>query len=192
VLGPAPRLVLAMALHENGRAEEARKTLAEAILAHDWRAVNVRDQDGWIVHVGLAIAAGQKPTLGGERRFRYALSAPKDARAETTGGDPARLVEGCFVPSDRKALRSRLLRVPRNVVQVASPMCEYNTFLIFAHAGAGPPGRGRRGRLENRAFDDDPVAEVRGAGVAVESIEVAHRHRPAVHRGRSLGETAAG
>jgi hypothetical protein len=75
VLGPAPRLVLAMALHENGRAEEARKTLAEAILAHDWRAVNVRDQDGWIVHVGLAIAAGQKPTLGGERRFRYALSA---------------------------------------------------------------------------------------------------------------------
>ena len=51
VLGTAPRLVLAMALHENGRAEEARKTLAEAILAHDWRAVNVRDQDGWIVHV---------------------------------------------------------------------------------------------------------------------------------------------
>ena len=38
MLGPAPRLVLAMALHENGRADEARKTLAEATLAHDWRA----------------------------------------------------------------------------------------------------------------------------------------------------------
>ena len=51
MLGPAPRLVLAMALHENGRADGARKTLAEATLAHDWRAVHVRDQDGWIAHV---------------------------------------------------------------------------------------------------------------------------------------------
>ena len=39
VLGPAPRLVLAMALHQSGRAAEARKTLAEAVLAHDWRAI---------------------------------------------------------------------------------------------------------------------------------------------------------
>ena len=40
VLGPAPRLVLAMALHQDGRVAEARKTLAEAVLAYDWRAVN--------------------------------------------------------------------------------------------------------------------------------------------------------
>ena len=51
VLGPAPRLVLAMALHENGRADEPRKTLAEATLAHDGRAIDGRDQDGWIAHV---------------------------------------------------------------------------------------------------------------------------------------------
>ena len=51
VLGPAPRLVLAMALQQSGRAAEARKTLAEAILAHDWRTIKVRDQDGWIYHV---------------------------------------------------------------------------------------------------------------------------------------------
>src|SRR5262249_51037061 len=34
--GPAPRLVLAMALHQSGQAEEARKTLAAAVLSHDW------------------------------------------------------------------------------------------------------------------------------------------------------------
>jgi hypothetical protein len=92
VLGPAPRLVLAMALHENGRAEEARKTLAEAILAHDWRAVNVRDQGGWIVHVGLAIAAGQKPTLGGERLSRNCWLPPAPLVSERAGIAPS---SGC-------------------------------------------------------------------------------------------------
>jgi eukaryotic-like serine/threonine-protein kinase len=54
VLGPAPRLVLAMALHRSGRVAEARETLAAAVLARDWRAnqVDVRDhQNGWIYHV---------------------------------------------------------------------------------------------------------------------------------------------
>ncbi|WP_020473558.1 protein kinase domain-containing protein [Zavarzinella formosa] len=49
-LGPAPRLVLAMARHRSGQAEEARKTLAAAIASHDWRASQIRDQDGWICH----------------------------------------------------------------------------------------------------------------------------------------------
>ena len=51
VLGPTPRLVLAMALHQNGQAAEARKTLAAAVLAHDWRITQVRDQDGMIFHI---------------------------------------------------------------------------------------------------------------------------------------------
>ncbi len=53
VLGPAPRLVLALALHRSGQATEARKTLAAAILAHDWRATQVYglDQNGWIYHI---------------------------------------------------------------------------------------------------------------------------------------------
>ena len=50
VPNPAPRLVLAMALHQSGQVAEARKTLAVAISGHDWRANNVRDQDGWIYH----------------------------------------------------------------------------------------------------------------------------------------------
>jgi serine/threonine-protein kinase len=50
VLGPAPRLVLAMALHRSGQVAEARETLAAAVSAHDWRADQARDQDGWICH----------------------------------------------------------------------------------------------------------------------------------------------
>jgi tetratricopeptide (TPR) repeat protein len=50
VLGPSPRLVLAMALHQKGRADEARKTLASAVLSHDWTANRVLDQHGCIAH----------------------------------------------------------------------------------------------------------------------------------------------
>jgi hypothetical protein len=40
-----------MALHQDGQVAEAKKTLAEAVLAYDWRAGSARDQDGWICHV---------------------------------------------------------------------------------------------------------------------------------------------
>jgi serine/threonine-protein kinase len=49
--GPAPRLVLAMALHRSGQVDRARKMLAAAVRAYDWRTNQVRDQDGWIAHV---------------------------------------------------------------------------------------------------------------------------------------------
>jgi serine/threonine-protein kinase len=51
VLGPAPCLVLAMALDQQDQVAEARKTLAAAVASHDWRADLVRDQDDWIYHV---------------------------------------------------------------------------------------------------------------------------------------------
>jgi tetratricopeptide (TPR) repeat protein len=51
LLGPAPRLIIAMALHKLGRVEEARKTLTEAIASHDWGPDRVRNQDDWICHV---------------------------------------------------------------------------------------------------------------------------------------------
>jgi tetratricopeptide (TPR) repeat protein len=50
VLGPAPELVLAMALHQSGQTEEARRTLANAVDGHDWSPAKVRDQDGLIYH----------------------------------------------------------------------------------------------------------------------------------------------
>jgi serine/threonine-protein kinase len=51
VLGPAPRLVLAMALHQSGQVDEARKTLADAVRSYDWSAAKVRDRNDWISHV---------------------------------------------------------------------------------------------------------------------------------------------
>jgi eukaryotic-like serine/threonine-protein kinase len=50
VLGPAPRLVLAMAQYRDGHPDEARKTFAAAAASHDWSTSQIRNQDDWIYH----------------------------------------------------------------------------------------------------------------------------------------------
>src|SRR5262249_51529913 len=51
VMGPAPRLILAMALHDQGEHERARKTLGSAVVACDWNAAEADGRDIWIAHV---------------------------------------------------------------------------------------------------------------------------------------------
>jgi serine/threonine-protein kinase len=51
VMGPAPRLVLAMAQHRQGQGKQARKTLAKAVVAFDWSAAEADSHDVWICHI---------------------------------------------------------------------------------------------------------------------------------------------
>jgi serine/threonine-protein kinase len=51
VMGPAPRLILAMAQHGQGQKWQARKTLARAIVAFDWSAAQADSRDVWIAHI---------------------------------------------------------------------------------------------------------------------------------------------
>jgi tetratricopeptide (TPR) repeat protein len=51
VLGPAPRIVRSMALYRRGDREEARQTLALAIIDHDWRAASALELEIWMYHV---------------------------------------------------------------------------------------------------------------------------------------------
>jgi serine/threonine-protein kinase len=51
VLGPAPRLVVAMAEYRQGHREVARKTLAAAVLEYDWSAAPADNRDAWICHL---------------------------------------------------------------------------------------------------------------------------------------------
>src|SRR5262249_24507526 len=51
VMGPAPRLVIAMAEYRKGQKEPARETLAAAIVSFDWSAAQVGSRDHWIWHV---------------------------------------------------------------------------------------------------------------------------------------------
>jgi serine/threonine-protein kinase len=51
VMGPCPRLVVAMAQHDQGQQTQARKTLATAIVAFDWSAAQADGRDIWICHI---------------------------------------------------------------------------------------------------------------------------------------------
>ncbi len=51
VLGPAPRLIVAMAQHEQGQKTQARHTLATAIVAFDWSAAEADSRGVWIAHI---------------------------------------------------------------------------------------------------------------------------------------------
>jgi hypothetical protein len=51
VMGPAPRIVLAMAQYQSGEREKARRTLASAVIDHDWRTASAFPREIWIYHV---------------------------------------------------------------------------------------------------------------------------------------------
>jgi serine/threonine-protein kinase len=51
VMGPAPRLILAMAQHDQGKGTLARKTLAKAVIGFDWNSAQADSQDVWIAHI---------------------------------------------------------------------------------------------------------------------------------------------
>ena len=51
VMGPCPRLVLAMAQYQKGRKDQARQTLAAAVASYDWSKEKAGDVDSWITHI---------------------------------------------------------------------------------------------------------------------------------------------
>ncbi len=51
VMGPSPRLILAMAQHQKDEKDQARKTLAAAISSCDWSPSKADNHDAWIAHI---------------------------------------------------------------------------------------------------------------------------------------------
>ncbi len=51
VMGPCPRLVTALAQHRKGLQDQARKTLAAAVLSYDWSRAKADSHNPWIAHV---------------------------------------------------------------------------------------------------------------------------------------------
>jgi serine/threonine-protein kinase len=51
VMGPSPRLILAMAQYRQGQKDQARKTLVAAVASYDWSDAKATNHDAWITHV---------------------------------------------------------------------------------------------------------------------------------------------
>jgi serine/threonine-protein kinase len=50
VMGPAPGLIRAMAQHRQGQTQQARRTLARAVVAFDWGTTQADFRDVWLLH----------------------------------------------------------------------------------------------------------------------------------------------
>jgi serine/threonine-protein kinase len=68
VMGPSPRLILAMAQCQKGERDQARKTLAAAIHSYDWSESKADTHDAWIAHIlrreAEALIRPDLPTFG--------------------------------------------------------------------------------------------------------------------------------
>ncbi|VTR91578.1 serine threonine protein kinase : Tetratricopeptide repeat protein,protein kinase family protein OS=Singulisphaera acidiphila (strain ATCC BAA-1392 / DSM 18658 / VKM B-2454 / MOB10) GN=Sinac_4434 PE=3 SV=1: Pkinase: TPR_11: TPR_1 [Gemmata massiliana] len=114
--GPTPQLVLAMALHRDGREAEARKALAAAVVSHDWRASQVKGQDGWVEHALRREAEGlifpdQKALLEGRRQPRdndERLALIGAYRFENRFAALARIYTEAFLADPKLAEKHRL------------------------------------------------------------------------------------
>ncbi|MDB5384870.1 MAG: pknB 3 [Planctomycetaceae bacterium] len=51
ILGPSPKLVMAMAQYRLGKHDEARRTFARAVCNFDWRAVKCNNREVWLYHL---------------------------------------------------------------------------------------------------------------------------------------------
>jgi len=72
-MGPCPRIILAMSLHQKGRKEEASKALTDAIRSYDWSPTKATDHDAWIAHIlrreaEALIKADARPALPSTKR----------------------------------------------------------------------------------------------------------------------------
>jgi serine/threonine-protein kinase len=97
--GPAPRLVLAMALHRSGRSAEAREALAAAVLSHDWSVDRARSPDDWSLHALRREAEGM---------ILPDLQAFLDGRHEPRDGDERSALLGVCQFTNRTHACARL------------------------------------------------------------------------------------
>ena len=51
VLGPAPRLLLAMVQHRLGKADAARASFSAAVAAYLWDMKSATDREAWMFHL---------------------------------------------------------------------------------------------------------------------------------------------
>jgi serine/threonine-protein kinase len=154
VLGPAPRLIAAMAQHRLGQKEQARKTLAKAVVAFDWSAAEADSRDVWICHLlrreaEALILPGLPAFLRGESQpadndERLALIGACQSRGQYHAA--ARLYADAFAtdPALARALaadcRSRAAQGDRRTfgrVEELAMGCRYPAARCAALAGCG-------------------------------------------------------
>jgi serine/threonine-protein kinase len=176
VMGPAPRLILAMAQHDLGQSKQARKTLASAVVAFDWSAAQADSRDIWICHVLRREAEGlilpnlpaflrgayqprdndERLALVGTCQFQAHCHAAAQLYADAFATDSTLAEEMTTECRSRAALGDKQ---PVGRVEELSAECRYPTARCAALAGCGlgkdavQLGEAERARWRQQARD---------------------------------------
>ena len=154
VMGPAPRLILAMAQHDLGQKKQARNTLATAIVAFDWNAAQADWRGVWIAHIlrreaeGLilpnlpAFLRGEYQPLANDERlalvgicqFQGRCHAAARLYAEAFAADPALAEDLTSACRCRAALGDKQ---PVGRVEELATECRYPAARCAALSGCG-------------------------------------------------------
>jgi hypothetical protein len=119
-----------------GRLSDARKTLAAAILSHDWREIQARDHDAWICHLfrweveGLVL-----PNLPAFRRGEYRPLDNDEYLALLAGQLANREFEGLQVAAAR--LYSDAFAAEPKLAEIGPAAIRYHAARAAALAGCG-------------------------------------------------------
>jgi serine/threonine-protein kinase len=154
VMGPAPRLVVAMAEYRNGQTEAARETLAAAIIHFDWSAAQAAGRDDWIwhllrreaesmilPHLPAFLQGEYEPQDNAERlalvgicQFRGLYHAAARLYADAFTADPALAEE---LISECRSRAARGDKEPLGRVEELTMACRYSAARCAALAGCG-------------------------------------------------------
>jgi serine/threonine-protein kinase len=154
VMGPAPRLILAMAQHDQGQKKQARKTLATAIVTFDWNAAQADSRGVWIAHILRreaealilpnlpAFLRGESQPLDNDERlalvgicqFQGRCHAAARLYADAFATDPASAQDLASACRSRAALGDRQ---PVSRVDELATECRYPAARCAALAGCG-------------------------------------------------------
>jgi serine/threonine-protein kinase len=146
VMGPAPRLVVAMADYRKGQREEARKSLAATISDFDWRAAQVAGRDDWIWHVLRREAEALiVPNLPAFLRGEY-QPRDNDERLAFLGGCQFR---GLYAAAAQ--LYADAFAANGAVAEELSTACRYRAACCAAQAGCGGGADGAKLSAAERA-----------------------------------------
>ena len=175
VMGPAPGLVRAMAQHRQGQTEQARRTLARAIVAFDWSTTQADYRDVWLLHTLRREAEALiLPDLAAIRRGEY-QPLDNDERLALVGvcqsqglyRAAARIYADAFAADPNfpehltEGFRSWVARADQPVgrVEELATECRYPAARCAALAGCGlgndetKPDEAERMRWRERARD---------------------------------------
>jgi serine/threonine-protein kinase len=154
VMGPCPRLIVAMAQYRQGQETLARKTLADAVVSFDWSAAEADGRDVWICHIlrreaEAMILPNLPASLRGEcqpRDNHERIALLSVCQFEGLDAVAARLYEDAFSadPNLAEDLAAQCLRragrrgeKPAGRLEDLGTECRYPAVRCAARAGCG-------------------------------------------------------